>query len=220
MLPQKQRWQNGPWKSLRRALVNTVSGKNQPICLLKSISTTKSARLQKTERHKNLTSFPLASGRGWWGAICCVVHPDGTQDLDNINTSVVAVFQKIQMVRNLKRSPFPKSPIVSRRICQGGLQGYLPQVLSRVESCRQSEETYVSAHGSVITISSLILLLWRPQVASRYSIPHLCKELGKGSRNSRAELDLGSTDLFLSFEQAIFDCLKSNHFPKKLFYLN
>lgn len=65
-----------------------------------------------------------------------MVHPDVTQNLDNINTSVVGVFQKIQMARNLKRSPLPKSPIVSTRICQGGLQGYLPQVLSRVESCR------------------------------------------------------------------------------------
>lgn len=60
MLPHKQRWQNGPWKSLRRALVNTVSGRNQQICLLKSISSTKSARLQKRERRKNLTFLPTS----------------------------------------------------------------------------------------------------------------------------------------------------------------
>lgn len=45
------------------------------------------------------------------------------------------------------------------------------------------------------------------------------EELSDSFRRSGAELNLGSTDLTLIFEQAIFDCLKSS-FPKELLYLN
>lgn len=99
----------------------------------------------------------------------CVANPDVTQDFDNSNRNVVLVFQKIQIVRNHRLSPLPKSTLVSRRIHQGGLQGSLPQIMLHEDCCRWPEETYESA----IPIGSLILLFWRLEVVSRYLTPHL-----------------------------------------------